>query len=72
MQYACSPLAGFTYAPQLADLPDQKLWRVDHAAYGAFQDAARGRIDLVRVERYWEDILRIGAPSTQVQCGPTT
>ncbi|MEU6651974.1 Tn3 family transposase [Streptomyces sp. NPDC046900] len=53
-------LAGFTYAPQLADLPDQKMWRVDRAAdYGAFQDAARGRIDLARIERHWEDILRI-------------
>ncbi|MFE5843842.1 Tn3 family transposase [Streptomyces niveus] len=53
-------LAGFTYAPQLADLPDQKMWRIDRAAdYGAFQEAARGRVDLVRVERHWEDILRI-------------
>ncbi|MCX4750311.1 Tn3 family transposase [Kitasatospora sp. NBC_01287] len=53
-------LAGFTYAPQLVDLPDQKMWRIDRSAdYGAFQDAARGRIDLVRVERHWEDILRI-------------
>ncbi|GGV00538.1 transposase [Streptomyces albospinus] len=53
-------LAGFTYAPQPADLPDQKMWRIDRSAdYGAFQDAARGRIDLARVERHWEDILRI-------------
>ncbi|MFJ9775391.1 Tn3 family transposase [Kitasatospora sp. NPDC101157] len=53
-------LAGFTYAPQLADLPDQKMWRIDRAAdYGPFQDAARGRIDLDRIERHWEDILRI-------------
>jgi TnpA family transposase len=53
-------LAGFAYAPQLADLPDQKMWRIDRAAdYGAFQDAARGRVDLARVERHWEDILRI-------------
>ncbi|WP_031086334.1 Tn3 family transposase [Streptomyces sp. NRRL S-1831] len=53
-------LAGFTYAPQLADLPDQKMWRIDRAAdYGAFQDAARGRVDLPRIERHWEDILRI-------------
>lgn len=53
-------LAGFAYAPQLADLPDQKMWRIDRAAdYGAFQDAARGRVDLVRIERHWEDILRI-------------
>lgn len=53
-------LAGFTYAPQLADLPDQKMWRIDRTAdYGAFQDAARGRVDLVRIERHWDDILRI-------------
>lgn len=52
-------LAGFTYALQLADLPDQKMWRVDHAiGYGAFQNSARGRIDLVRIEGHWEDILR--------------
>nr|WP_241745705.1 Tn3 family transposase [Streptomyces lydicus] len=47
-------------SPQLADLPDQKMWRIDRAAdHGAFQDAARGRVDLARVERHWEDILRI-------------
>jgi TnpA family transposase len=53
-------LGGFTYAPQLADLPDQKMWRIDRTAdYGAFQEAARGRVDLARIERHWEDILRI-------------
>nr|WP_241836721.1 transposase [Streptomyces sp. CB01249] len=53
-------LAGFAYAPQLADLPDQKMWRIDRTAdYGAFQQAARGRVDLTRIERHWEDILRI-------------
>ncbi|MFH9677364.1 Tn3 family transposase [Streptomyces sp. NPDC017405] len=53
-------LAGFAYAPQLADLPDQKMWRIDRTAdYGAFTDAARGRVDLARIERQWEDILRI-------------
>ncbi len=36
------------------------MWRIDRAAdYGAFQDAARGRVDLARIERHWEDILRI-------------
>ncbi|NUP42672.1 MAG: Tn3 family transposase [Streptomyces sp.] len=53
-------LAGFAYAPQLADLPDQTMWRIDRTAdYGAFRDAARGRVDLARIERHWEDILRI-------------
>lgn len=28
-------LAGYTYAPQLADLPAQKMWRIDRTAnYG--------------------------------------
>ncbi len=36
------------------------MWRIDRAAdYGAFQDAARSRVDLARIERHWEDILRI-------------
>ncbi|WP_084464891.1 Tn3 family transposase [Microtetraspora fusca] len=53
-------LAGYTYAPQLADLPDAKMWRIDATAdYGPFDTAARGRIDLARIERHWEDILRI-------------
>ncbi|MGW1997778.1 Tn3 family transposase [Embleya sp. NPDC001921] len=53
-------LAGFAYAPQLADLPDQKMWRIDRASdYGAFTDAARGWINLARIERHWDDILRI-------------
>jgi TnpA family transposase len=55
-------LAGYTYAPQLADLPDQKLWRIDtRADYGPFTTAARGRIDLDRIRRHWEDILRVVA-----------
>jgi hypothetical protein len=37
-------LAGFAYAPQPADLPDQKMWRIHRTAdHGAFQDAARDR-----------------------------
>lgn len=53
-------LAGYTYAPQLADLPDQKLWCIDtRADYGPFTTAARGRIDLDRIRRHWDDILRV-------------
>lgn len=55
-------LAGWTYAPQLADIPDQKLWRIDtHADYGPFNTAARGRIDLGKIRRHWDDILRVVA-----------
>ena len=40
------------YRPQLADLPDQKLWRIDAAAdYGPLNQAARGKIDVSRIRR---------------------
>ena len=55
-------LLGMEYRPALADLPDQKLWRVDPAAdYGPLNTAARGRIDLARIRRHWDDILRVVA-----------
>ncbi|MEV1005499.1 Tn3 family transposase [Nonomuraea sp. NPDC050202] len=48
------------YRPALADLPDQKLWRVQaDADYGALNALARGRLDLGKVIRWWPDILRL-------------
>jgi TnpA family transposase len=53
-------LLDMEYRPELADLPDQRLWRSDaHADYGPLNTAARGRIDLARVRRHWPDILRV-------------
>ncbi len=58
--YGLLTLAGFSYAPQLADLPDQKLWRINpRADYGPLQQIARGRIALDKIERNWEDICRV-------------
>ncbi len=55
-------LLGFDYRPQLADLPDTKLWRINAAEdYGPLDATARGRIDLARVLRHWPDILRLVA-----------
>jgi len=49
-------LLDFDYRPQLADLPDAKLWRIDQAAnYGPLNKAARGKIDLARIKRHWPD-----------------
>jgi TnpA family transposase len=57
----CQPLL-IDYRPQLADMPDQRLWRVDrHADYGPLNTAARGRLDLQKVEHHWPDILRVVA-----------
>ena len=53
-------LLGFDYQPQLADLPDQKLWRADLTAdYGPLNAAARGRIDLAKIAAHWPDMLRV-------------
>ncbi|WP_231957044.1 MULTISPECIES: transposase [unclassified Actinoplanes] len=53
-------LLGFDYRPQLADLPDAKLWRIDRSAdYGPLDATARGIIDLDRIRRHWPDMLRI-------------
>ena len=53
-------LLGISYRPALADLPDQKGWRVNaEAGYGPLNTFARGKIDLARVRRHWGDILRV-------------
>lgn len=55
-------LLDMEYRPALADLPDQRGWRIDaHADYGPLNTVARGRIDLARVKRHWPDILRVVA-----------
>jgi TnpA family transposase len=53
-------LLGRQYRPQLANLPDQRLWPIDPGAdYGPLDKVARGRIDLERITRHWEDMCRI-------------
>lgn len=53
-------LLGRQFAPRLADMPDQKFWRIDpRADYGPLNSLARGRIDLGKVERHWADMTRL-------------
>ena len=60
MVFGLLKLLGVAYRPELADLPDQKLWRFEvHADYGPLDIAARGKIDLSRIRRHWPDIPRI-------------
>lgn len=55
-------LLGISYRPALADLPDQKGWRINPGAdYGPLNTFARGKINLRRVRRNWEDMLRVVA-----------
>ena len=58
--FGLAQLLDIEYRPELADMPDQRSWRIDPAAdYGPLNTAARGRIDLDRVRRHWQDILRV-------------
>ncbi len=58
--FGLTQLLDIEYRPALADLPDQRLWRIDaHADYGVLNTAARGKIDLARVHRHWGDIVRV-------------
>jgi TnpA family transposase len=53
-------LLDMSYRPALADLPDQRAWRINAGAdYGPLNVAARGRIDLEKIRRQWPDILRV-------------
>src|SRR6266568_3694522 len=53
-------LIGKKYRPQLANLPDQRLWRFDPAAdYGPLNQAARGQIDTDKIGAHWKDMCRI-------------
>ncbi len=55
-------LLGISYRPALADLPDQKGWRISPGAdYGPLNTFAGGKIDLGKVRRNWDDILRVVA-----------
>jgi hypothetical protein len=60
MVFGLVHLLGMEYRPALADLQDQRLWRADASAdYGPLNTAARGRVDLSRVRRHWQDVLRV-------------
>ena len=55
-------LLDISYRPALADLPDQRGWRIRaDADYGPLNTFARGKIDLGKIRRNWEDIVRVVA-----------
>lgn len=53
-------LLGKKHRPQLKNLPDQRLWRIDAGGdYGSLDRAARGRIDTEKIAGPWDDMCRI-------------
>ena len=57
-------LLGYQFSPRLADLPDQRLWRLTlpgapAADYGPLNAVARHKINYQRIQTHWPDMLRI-------------
>lgn len=53
-------LLGYQFSPRLADIGSTRFWRIDPTAdYGALNDLARQRINTDRIERHWDDMLRV-------------
>ena len=53
-------LLGYRLSPRLADLADQRFWRIDpHADYGALNDLSRHRVNTRLIAEHWDDLLRL-------------
>jgi TnpA family transposase len=53
-------LLGYPFSPRLADFGESRFWRIDPKAdYEALDGLARQRIDIPRIERNWDDLLRV-------------
>jgi hypothetical protein len=53
-------LLGYQFSPRLADFGEARFWRMDPKAdYGALNGLARQRINIPRIERSWDDLLRV-------------
>jgi TnpA family transposase len=53
-------LLGYQFSPRLADFGASRFWRMDPKAdYGALNGVARQRINIPRITRNWDNLLRV-------------
>ncbi len=53
-------LLGYRFSPRLADIGGTRLWRVNKAAdYGELNAISKNRVDMGRIEKDWDDMLRL-------------
>jgi TnpA family transposase len=57
-------LLGYQFSPRVADMPDQRLWRLTPpgtpaADYGILNPVAKNKVSINRMEPHWEDMLRV-------------
>ncbi len=59
-------LLGYQFSPRLADLPDQRLWRLTAPGaaavdYGSLNALAKNSLSFRRIASHWDDMLRVAA-----------
>jgi len=53
-------LLGYQFSPRLADAGESVFWRVDKTAdYGSLNELASRTVNIVKIEQYWDDMMRI-------------
>ena len=53
-------LLGYQFSPRLADIGAARLWRIDPSAdYGPLNPLSKNRVQIERIERNWDDLLRL-------------
>lgn len=57
-------MLGYQFSPRLADLPDQRLWRLTlprtpRADYGPMNTVARNNLSFEKIRAQWPDMLRV-------------
>ena len=53
-------LLGYQFSPRLADVGGTRFWRIDKEAdYGVLSGLSKHQINIERIARHWEDILRV-------------
>jgi len=65
-------LLGYRFSPRLADFGEARFWRIDPKAdYGALDGLARQRINIPRIARNWDDLLRVAGSLKMGTVGAT-
>lgn len=66
-------LLGYKFSPRLADLSDQRFWRLDKDAdYGALNDLSRHTLNERLIAAHWEDMLRLAGSLKLGKVGATS
>jgi TnpA family transposase len=65
-------LLGYQFSPRLADVGEARFWRMDpRADYGPLDGLARQRINVPRITRNWDDLLRVAGSLKMGTVGAT-